>query len=43
MSYIQTLSGKHFNYLDIQQDDIVIEDIRGSDVMDAIADMEDEE
>lgn len=27
MSYIQTLSGKHFNYLDIQQDDIVIEDI----------------
>lgn len=27
MSYIQTLSGKHFNYLDIQHDDIVIEDI----------------
>lgn len=27
MSYIQTLSGKHFNYLNIQQDDIVIEDI----------------
>lgn len=27
MSYIQTLFGKHFNYLDIQQDDIVIEDI----------------
>jgi hypothetical protein len=27
MSFIQTLSGKHFNYLDIQQDAIEIEDI----------------
>ena len=27
MSSIQTLSGKHFNYLDIQQDAIEIEDI----------------
>ena len=27
MSYITTLSGKHFNYLDIQQDAITIEDI----------------
>ena len=27
MSFIQTLSGKHFNYNDIQEDAIVIEDI----------------
>ncbi|MEG9764240.1 HD family hydrolase [Enterobacter hormaechei] len=27
MSYIQTLSGKHINYLDIHHEDIVIEDI----------------
>lgn len=27
MPYIQTLSGKHINYTDIQHDDIVIEDI----------------
>lgn len=27
MSFIQTFSGKHFNYLDIQQDAIEIEDI----------------
>ena len=26
MPYIQTLSGKHINYTDIQHDDIVIED-----------------
>lgn len=27
MSFIQTFAGKHFNYLDIQQDAIEIEDI----------------
>lgn len=30
MPYIQTLSGKHINYTDIQHDDIVIEDIATS-------------